>query len=70
MEELVRLIDDLTDTFRGDLQAIPKTERRVFLAIADLWQPSTTGEIAARARMDVRTVLDHARAACRAAWAR
>lgn len=56
MEELVRLIDDLTDTFRGDLQALPKTERRVFLAIADLWQPSTTGEIAARARMDVRTV--------------
>ena len=56
MEELVRLIDDLTDTFRGDLQALPKTERRVFLAIVDLWQPSSTGEIAARARMDVRTV--------------
>lgn len=56
MEELVKLVDDLTDTFRGDLQALPKTERRVFLAIADLWQPSTTGEIAARARMDVRTV--------------
>ena len=56
MEDLVRLIDDLTDTFRGDLQALPKTERRVFLAVADLWQPSTTGEIAARARMDVRTV--------------
>ena len=56
MEELVQLIDDLTDTFRGDLQALPKTERRVFLAVADLWQPSTTGEIAARARMDVRTV--------------
>ena len=54
--ELVQLIDDLTDTFRGDLQALPKTERRVFLAIADLWQPSTTGEIADRARMDVRTV--------------
>ena len=56
MEELVQLIDDLTDTFRGDLHALPKTERRIFLAIADLWQPSTTGEIAARARMDVRTV--------------
>ena len=56
MEELVQLVDDLTDTFRGDLQELPKTERRVFLAIADLWQPSTTGEIADRARMDVRTV--------------
>ncbi len=56
MEELVLLIDDLTDTFRGYQEALPRTERRVFLAIADLWQPSTTGEIAARARMDVRTV--------------
>ena len=56
MEELVQLIDDLTDTFRGDLQALAKTERRVFLAAADLWQPSSTGEIATRARMDVRTV--------------
>ena len=56
MEELVQLIDDLTDTFRGYQEALPKTERRVFLAIADLWQPSSTGEIASRARMDVRTV--------------
>ena len=56
MEELVQLIDDLTDTFRGYQEALPKTERRVFLSIADLWQPSTTGEIAVRARMDVRTV--------------
>ena len=56
MEELVQLIDDLTDTFRGYLEALPKTERRVFLAMADLWQSSSTGEIAARSRMDVRTV--------------
>lgn len=56
MEELAQLIDDLTDTFRGDLHVLPKTERRVFLAIADLWKPSTTGEIANRARMDIRTV--------------
>ena len=56
MEELVQLIDDLTDTFRGYLEALPKTERRVFLAMADLWQSSSTGEIAARSRLDVRTV--------------
>ena len=56
MEELVQLIDDLTDTFRGYQEALPKTELRVFLALADLWQASTTGEIAGRARMDVRTV--------------
>ena len=56
MEELAQLIDDLTDTFRGYQEALPRIERRVFLAIADLWQPSSTGEIADHARMDVRTV--------------
>ena len=56
MEELAQLIDDLTDTFRGYQEVLPRIERRVFLAIADLWQPSSTGEIANRARMDVRVV--------------
>ena len=56
MEELVTLIDDHTEYFRGHLEVLAKTERRVYLAVLDLWQPSSTGEIAARARMDVRTV--------------
>ncbi len=56
MEELVILIDDHTEYFRGHLEVLPKGERRVYLAVIDLWQPSSTGEIAARARMDVRTV--------------
>ena len=56
MEELVTLIDDHTEYFRGHLEVLPKGERRVYLAVIDLWQPSSTGEIAARARMDVRTV--------------
>ncbi len=56
MEELAQLVDDLTDTFRGYQEALPRIERRVFLAIADLWQPSSTGEISDHARMDVRTV--------------
>ena len=53
---LVRLIDDHTEYFRSHLQGFAKTERRVYLATIDLWQPSTTGEITARARLDVRTV--------------
>ena len=56
MEELVVLIDDHTEYFRTHLDALSKTERRVYLAVVDLWQPSTTGEVAARARMDVRGV--------------
>ena len=56
MEDLVRLIDDHTEYFRAHLEGFAKTERRVYLALIDLWRPSTTGEIAARARLDVRTV--------------
>ena len=56
MEELVGLVDENTEYFRGHLEVLPKSERRVYIAIIDLWQPSNTGEIAARARMDVRVV--------------
>ncbi len=56
MEELVLLIDEHTDYFRGNLEVLAKTERRVFLAVIDLWQPSTPSEIGIRARMDIRKV--------------
>ena len=56
MENLVGLIDDHTEYFRSHLEGFAKTERRVYLSVIDLWQPSSTGEIAARARMDVRAV--------------
>ena len=56
MEELVTLVDEHTEYFRSHLEALPKNERRVYVALIDLWQPSSTGEIAARARLDVRVV--------------
>ena len=56
MEDMVTLIDDHTEYFRGHLNALAKTERRVYLAVLDLWRPSSAGEVAARARMDIRTV--------------
>ena len=56
MEELVTLIDDHTEYFRGHLEVLAKGERRVYLAVIDLWRPSSTAEIAARARMDLRNV--------------
>ena len=56
MEELVELIDEHTEYFRGYLEVLAKGERRVYISVIDLWQPSSTGEIATRARMDVRPV--------------
>ena len=56
MEELVTLIDEHTEYFRSCLEALPRSERRVYLALVDFWRPSSTSEIAARARMGVRPV--------------
>ena len=56
MEELVTLIDEHTEYFRGHLEVLAKTERRVYVSVIDLWKPSSPGEIAARARTDVRIV--------------
>ena len=56
MEELVSLIDEHTEYFRGHLDVLPKTERRVYVAVLDLWQSSSAREIADRARMDIRPV--------------
>jgi len=54
MSELVTMIDEHTEYFRGHLEALPRTERRVYVAVIDLWQPSSASEVAARARVDIR----------------
>ena len=54
LQELVGLIDDHTEYFRSHLDHLSKTERRVYVALVDLWRPSTTAEIAARARQEIR----------------
>ena len=56
LEDLVTLVDDHTEYFRSHLEVLAKTERRVYLAVIDLWQSSSANEIAARARMDIRIV--------------
>lgn len=56
MEEVVTIVDQHTEYFRGYLDNLPRGERRAFIALIDLWAPSTAGEIAARARMDIRVV--------------
>ena len=55
LEELVGLVDDHSEYFRGNLNSLPKTERRVYVALADLWRPSSTRDVANRARLGVRT---------------
>ena len=52
MDNLLYLVDDHTEYFKSHLEALPPQERRVYLALADLWKPALTKEIAARARLE------------------
>ena len=55
MGDLLELIDDHTEYFKGHLESLPAQERRVYLALADLWKPALTKEIADRARLETNT---------------
>ena len=52
MADLLDLVDDHTEYFKSHLESLPAQERRVYLALADLWKPATTREIADRSRLE------------------
>ena len=52
MAQLLDLIDDHTEYFKSHLESLPAQERRVYLALAELWKPASTREIADHARLD------------------
>ena len=55
LEEFVGLLDEHTEYFRGRIADLPAVERRVYIAVADdHGRYSSPGDIAARARMDIR----------------
>lgn len=56
MDDLADLVDEHTDYFRSQLGALTGNKRRVYVALVDLWRPSSAGEIARRARLGIRTV--------------
>ena len=59
MADLLTLVDDHTEYFKSHLDALPPQERRVYLALAELWKPATTREIAERARLDTSKCSAH-----------
>ena len=52
MDNLLDLVDDHTEYFRSHLESLPPQERRVYLALAKLWKPATSREVADQARLD------------------
>ena len=51
MDDLLDLVDDHTEYFRSHLEALGAQERRVYLALAALWKPSTANQVSVIARL-------------------
>lgn len=53
MDDLMQLVDDHTEYFRTHLDNLPPVERKVYVALAELWDPATAREVARVARLNV-----------------
>ena len=51
LSDLLDLVDEHTAYFKSHLESLPAQERRVYLALAELWKPATAREVGERARM-------------------
>ena len=52
LSDLLDLVDEHTAYFKSHLESLPPQERRVYLALAELWKPATAREVGVRARME------------------
>lgn len=51
MDELVHLVDEHTEYFKSHLDRLPAVERKVYLALAEIWDPAPARDVARRARL-------------------
>lgn len=56
MADLTKLVDDHTDYFKSHLEYLAAQERKVYVALADLWDPASAREVADAARLPVSQV--------------
>ena len=52
MADLLDMVDEHTAYLKSHLESLPAQERRVYLALLELWRPSTAREVAERARIE------------------
>ena len=52
LSDLLDLVDEHTAYFKSHVESLPAQERRVYLALAELWKPAIAREVADRARME------------------
>jgi len=55
MHNLVELIDDHTPFLKSNIDALPPQERRVFVTLARLWEPSSARRVGEGCRLDSST---------------
>ena len=55
MEDLKQLVDNHTEYFKSHLDALAVKERKVYLALAELWDPATAKDVAIAARLNVNS---------------
>jgi len=53
MSDVASIVDELTDCVKHELDALPPTERRVHVALAQKWAPATAREVAQASRLGV-----------------
>ncbi|MCC6698917.1 MAG: ATP-binding protein [Candidatus Hydrogenedentes bacterium] len=53
MTDLTHLVDEHTEYFKSYLDGLAASERKVFVSLAEIWEPATAREVAFAARLDV-----------------
>ena len=53
MSDLLHLVDEHTEYFKSHLDKLPATERKVYIALAEIWDPATAKQVGELARLDV-----------------
>ena len=56
MEHLTSLIDEYTTYFKSNIEGLPSLERKIFVTLANIWEPATAARVAREARIDVSKV--------------
>lgn len=59
MADLLNLVDDHTEYFKSHLDGLPAQERKVYLALVQLWKPVTAREVSDRARLNTSQCSAH-----------
>lgn len=56
MADLLHLVDEHTEYFKSHLDSLPPVERKVYVALAEIWDPATARHVADEARLNVNKV--------------